>query len=109
MSNGEKSLSSAKLALAIRQLRSQTDVELLASEPIAIIGIGCRFPGQIASPEDYWRFLTAKRDAIAEVPADRWNSTDYYDSEVSAPGKMNGRWGGFLEGVDQFDPVFFGI
>ncbi len=109
MSTGAKSLSSAKLALAIRQLRSQTDVELLASEPIAIVGIGCRFPGQIASPEDYWRFLIGKKDAITEIPADRWNSADYYDSEVSAPGKMNGRWGGFLEGVDQFDPVFFGI
>ena len=62
-----------ELALvAIRQLRSQTDVELLASEPIAIVGIGCRFPGQIASPEDYWRFLIGKKDAITEIPADRW-------------------------------------
>src|SRR6185295_1249400 len=75
---------------------------------IAIIGLGCRFPGA-ASPADYWRLLREGKDAVGEVPPDRWNIDEYYDPDPEAPGKMYTRDGGFLREVAQFDPYFFGI
>ena len=79
------------------------------SEPIAIIGVGCRFPGGGENPEAFWRLLCDGVDAIGEVPPERWNIDDYYDADPTAPGKMNTRWGGFLPKVDEFDAEFFGI
>jgi acyl transferase domain-containing protein/acyl carrier protein len=78
------------------------------TEPIAIIGIGCRFPGA-SGPQAFWQLLRNAVDAITEVPAERFNLHAFYDPDPAAPGKMNTRWGGFLEQVDQFDPHFFGI
>jgi acyl transferase domain-containing protein/acyl carrier protein len=80
----------------------------MESEPIAIIGIGCRFPGS-NGPQAFWQSLRDGVDAITEVPADRFSLSDLYDPDPSTPGKVNTRWGGFLERVDQFDPHFFGI
>ncbi|NEO69417.1 beta-ketoacyl synthase N-terminal-like domain-containing protein [Moorena sp. SIO3H5] len=77
-------------------------------DAIAIIGLGCRFPGA-RNPEEYWRLLCNGVDAITEVPADRWDIDAFYDPKPGTPGKMSTRWGGFLEQVDQFDPQFFGI
>jgi acyl transferase domain-containing protein/acyl carrier protein len=77
-------------------------------EPIAIIGIGCRFPGA-RGPEAFWQLLRDGVDAIGEVPTQRWDLRAFYDPNPEVPGKMNTRWGGFLEQVDQFDPYFFGI
>jgi acyl transferase domain-containing protein/acyl carrier protein len=77
-------------------------------EPIAIIGIGCRFPGA-NSPEAFWQLLRNGVDAISEVPPDRWDIDAFYAPEPATPGKMNTRYGGFLERVDGFDPDFFGI
>ena len=77
-------------------------------EPIAIIGIGCRFP-KAKSPEAFWQLLYNGIDAISEVPSDRWNIDDYYSPDPNEPGKMSTRYGGFLEQVDQFDPSFFSI
>ena len=77
-------------------------------EPIAIIGTGCRFPGA-KDTESFWRLLRQGRDAIAEVPPDRWDIDTFYNPEPAKPGKINSRWGGFLERVDYFDPKFFGI
>jgi acyl transferase domain-containing protein/acyl carrier protein len=77
-------------------------------EPIAIIGIGCRFPGA-NDPAAFWRLLRDGVDAIREVPADRFDQQAFYDPDPASPGKMNTRWGGFLEQVDQFDANFFGI
>jgi acyl transferase domain-containing protein/acyl-CoA synthetase (AMP-forming)/AMP-acid ligase II/alpha-beta hydrolase superfamily lysophospholipase/acyl carrier protein len=79
------------------------------AEPIAIVGIGCRFPGNAGAPETYWRLLASGVDAISEVPPDRWDIDAYYDPDPDAPSKMSTRWGGFLNGVDLFDPNFFGI
>lgn len=79
------------------------------SEPIAIIGMGCRFPGGCNDPETFWRFLRKGGDAIIEVPPDRWNADAMYDPNPDAPGKMYTRWGGFLDNVDRFDAAFFGI
>ncbi len=77
-------------------------------ENIAIIGLGCRFP-QAETPEAFWHLVSNGRDAITEVPADRWNVDELYDSQPATPGKMNTRWGGFLSQVDGFDPFFFNI
>ncbi|MEE8499142.1 MAG: polyketide synthase, partial [Kiloniellales bacterium] len=77
-------------------------------EPIAIVGLGCRFPGA-DGPEAFWHLLSTGTDAIREVPAERWDVERFYDSEAGRPGRMNTRWGGFLDRVDRFDPGFFGI
>ncbi len=77
-------------------------------EPIAIIGIGCRFPGA-DGPQAFWQLLRNAVDAITEVPAERFDLQAFYDPDPAAPGKMSTRWGGFLKQVDQFDPHFFGI
>lgn len=78
------------------------------SEPIAIVGLSCRFPNA-SDPEAFWQLLHNGRDAITEVPETRWDINALYDSNPVTPGKMSTRWGGFLENVDQFDPLFFGI
>ena len=78
------------------------------AEPIAIIGIGCRFPGA-NDPRAFWQLLRDGVDAITEVPAERFDLNAFYDPDPQAPGKINTRWGGFLDQVDQFDPHFFGI
>ncbi len=78
------------------------------NQPIAIVGIGLRFP-EASGPEEFWELLRNGIDAIQEVPASRWKLEDYYDSTPNAPGKMNTRFGGFLQDVEQFDPQFFGI
>jgi acyl transferase domain-containing protein/surfactin synthase thioesterase subunit len=77
-------------------------------ENIAIIGLGCRFP-KAANPQAYWQLVSNGIDAISEVPKDRWNVDELYDPQPATPGKMNTRWGGFLEQVDSFDPLFFNI
>jgi acyl transferase domain-containing protein/acyl carrier protein len=77
-------------------------------EPIAIIGIGCRFPSA-KGPEAFWHLLREGVDAITEIPSDRFDVGDVYDPKPGMPGKLNTKWGGFLEGVDEFDPFFFGI
>ena len=77
-------------------------------EPIAIIGIGCRFP-HARTPGEFWRLLCDGGDAISTVPADRWDADAFYDADPAAPGKMNSKRGGFIEGIDQFDADFFGI
>lgn len=78
-------------------------------EPIAIIGMGCRFPGSVTDPESFWRLLMEGKDPIKEIPKDRWNIDNYYSPDPNEPGKMITRFGGFLEGIDQFDAHFFGL
>ncbi|MFQ5794227.1 MAG: type I polyketide synthase [Candidatus Bipolaricaulia bacterium] len=78
------------------------------TEPIAVVGLGCRFPGA-NDPEAFWKLLRDGVDAISEVPPNRWDVNALYDPDPTAPGKMSTRWGGFLEGSDRFDCHFFGI
>lgn len=78
-------------------------------EPIAIVGIGCRFPGGANNSEAFWNLLINGVDAIAEVPANRWNISNFYHPDTAKPGKIRTRWGGFIEDIDQFDAQFFGI
>ncbi len=82
---------------------------IAGAEPIAVIGIGCRLPGGISGPEQYWEFLDAGRDGVTEVPVDRWDAEAYYDTDPMAPGKMPTKWGAFLSDVSGFDADFFGI
>jgi acyl transferase domain-containing protein/acyl carrier protein len=76
---------------------------------IAIIGIGCRFPGGVNDADSFWKLLTEGRDAVSDVPADRWKVERYYDPEPGIAGKTFAKRGGFLDQIDQFDPQFFGI
>jgi len=82
---------------------------LAGAEPIAVVGIGCRFPGEVHGPDDYWQLLVGGRDTITTVPADRWDAEAYYDADPSAPGRMPTKWGAFLSDVAGFDADFFGI
>lgn len=79
-----------------------------ADEPIAIVGIGCRFPGA-DGPADFWRLLAGGVDATSEVPADRWDVDAFYNPDPSVPGTAVTRRGGFLGKIDCFDYQFFGI
>jgi amino acid adenylation domain-containing protein len=87
--------------------RESADVDD-AGDPIAIIGIACRFPGA-PDPESFWKLLRDGVEAIREVPASRWDREAYYHPDPSAPGKTVSRWGGFLPEVAGFDAFFFGI
>ena len=79
------------------------------TEPLAIIGVGCRFPGGSVDPERFWRLLRDGVDAVSEVPRDRWDVDAVYDRDPDAPGKASTRWGAFIDDVDRFDAAFFGI
>jgi acyl transferase domain-containing protein/SAM-dependent methyltransferase len=81
----------------------------MPKDRIAIIGIGCRFPGGVNDTESFWKLLEEGREAVSDVPPDRWNIDRFFDAEPGLPGKSIARRGGFLERIDQFDPQFFGI
>jgi acyl transferase domain-containing protein/acyl-CoA synthetase (AMP-forming)/AMP-acid ligase II/acyl carrier protein len=88
--------------------QQKEEKEQKENNAIAIVGIGCRFPGA-DNPEAFWQLLRRGVDAISEVPKERWDANTFYDPNRATPGKMNTRWGGFLEQVDKFDAQFFGI
>ncbi len=99
-----------KAVLAMKELRAQLDAaEEARTEPIAIVGLGCRFPGGADSPDNLWQLLHEGTDAIGDVPASRWDVASWYDPEAGRPGKMIARRGGFLADIDRFDALFFGI
>ncbi|MGB8478122.1 MAG: SDR family NAD(P)-dependent oxidoreductase [Acidobacteriaceae bacterium] len=95
-------ISPAKLALAIRRLRAEKeDLDLIASDPIAVIGMGCRFPGGGSSPEEFWTALREGRDGVTAIPEGRWKDA------ATLPLQL--RRGGYIEEIDGFDAAFFGI
>ncbi len=96
--------------LALEEMQAKLDrVEGKTREPIALIGLACRIPGGVTDSAHFWKLLQTGTDAVREIPADRWDINEYYDSDPDIRGKMASRWGGFLDRVDQFDPGFFGI
>lgn len=102
-----------RLALLAAELKSRLDRAESAlearREPIAVVGIGCRFPGGANSPDAYWAMLREGVDAVREIPAERWDVDGLYSPDPNEPGRMATRWGGFLDGLEEFDPWFFGI
>ena len=79
-----------------------------AAEPIAIVGMACRFAGA-NNLDAFWRLIHEGVDATGEIPLSRWDADDFYDEDLDAAGKMATRWGGFVDAVEQFDPQFFGV
>lgn len=77
--------------------------------PIAVVGMACRLPGGIDSPQALWEALLEGQDMVTEIPRERWDSDEYYDPEKGTPGRSNSKWGAFIDDVAGFDPEFFGI
>jgi acyl transferase domain-containing protein/NAD(P)-dependent dehydrogenase (short-subunit alcohol dehydrogenase family)/SAM-dependent methyltransferase/acyl carrier protein len=78
-------------------------------EPIAIIGMGCRLPGNSTTPERFWELLRDGKDAVTEIPRDRFDIDPYFDPTPGTPGKTHTRYGAFVEGITEMDPVFSGV
>ena len=79
-----------------------------SAEPLAIIGIGCRLPGDVYSPSDFWEALSCGKSGICNVPEDRWLHERLHDTDVEKYGNIRNARGGFIQSVDQFDGEFFG-
>src|SRR5690606_20349 len=95
---------------AIQDLRARLEAaESGNREPIAIVGIGCRFPGPGVDPEAFWDMLDRGESAVVEVPVDRWDLEEWYDPDPEKPGKTYSRHGAFVRDIDQFDASFFEI
>jgi acyl transferase domain-containing protein len=111
MNNGKAQVpSSEQVLLALQKARTKLEAaERAATEPIAIVGMGCRFPGGASDPDSFWRVLRDGVDAVTRIPRDRWDADAYYDPRPGVPGKMITRDAALLAGVDGFDPQFFGI
>jgi acyl transferase domain-containing protein len=98
-----------RAALVIKDLQAKLEsTRQLATEPIAIVGMSCRFP-DAPDVDAYWRLLTEGKNAVKEAPKDRWDLEQWYDPNPAVDGKISTRYGGFIDNVDAFDAAFFGI
>jgi acyl transferase domain-containing protein/NADPH:quinone reductase-like Zn-dependent oxidoreductase/acyl carrier protein/NADP-dependent 3-hydroxy acid dehydrogenase YdfG len=94
----------------IQQLKKQlAEADQRSPEPIAVIGMACRFPGGAGTPEAFWRVLASGADTVGEIPSDRWSWRQFYNADPKVAGTHYVRHGSFLENVADFDPEFFGI
>jgi len=107
--SGDRNPQLHRAVAALQQMRAKlVAAERRRNEPIAIIGLWCRFP-RAGSPEAFWDLLRRGEDAVTEIPADRWDVNAYYDPDPDCPGRAYTRHGAFLSDVDCFDAGFFGI
>ena len=96
--------------LALRKMRAKLDeLERARTEPIAIVGLGCRFPGGAVDAESFWRVLDGGVDTVSEIPRDRFDIDAYYDPDPEARGRIYTRRGAFVHDIDRFDAPFFGM
>ena len=101
-------VSSIKLALLAKETRAQAG-QVLHSDPVAVIGAGCRVPGGATNADEMWRLLRSGAHGVGDVPADRWDMRDWYDPDPAAPGKSITKQASFLDQIDMFDSGYFGI
>ena len=101
-------LLAAELEERVRTLEA-SNLGIRKHAPIAIVGMGCRYPGGVEDAEGFWDLLLEGRDAITEVPGWRWDVERLYDPDPTVKGKVASKWGGFVDNVEMFDPGFFGI
>ena len=95
---------------ALESMQKKLDAsERTRREPIAVIGMGCRLPGGVNTPEQYWELLAGGRDAITRMPEHRWNAATPQGSGTAGLVNAQAPWGGFLEDIERFDAGFFGI
>lgn len=103
-------LSPQRLALLADELNQRLRaLEDSRRVPLAIVGIGCNFPGGVHDPESFWHLLRDGVDAVKEVPASRWNMEEVYSGKLDVPGTMSTRCCGFIDAPEYFDAKFFGI
>ena len=110
--NDEKLLENLRWVTGeLRQAKARlSELDERAAEPVAIIGMSCRFPGGVSDPDELWRLVESGVDAVGDFPADRgWDLATLFDDDPDKPGTSYGRTGGFLDGVAEFDAELFGI
>ena len=108
--NGLAGYIRTELAGVPQEIKHAPVVRATDDDPIVIVGMACRYPGEVNSPEDLWQMLTEGRDVLSEFPSDRgWDLAGVYNPDPDVPGTCYTRIGGFVDGVADFDPAFFGI
>jgi thioester reductase-like protein len=96
--------------LEVRAAKARADaMQRARTEPIAVVGLGCRFPGGADTPDDYWDLLVNGRNAVTEIPPDRWDAAAYYDPDPDAPARTYARHGAFITAPRDFDAALFHI
>ncbi|OBI56996.1 type I polyketide synthase [Mycobacterium sp. E787] len=108
--NGLAGYLRTELAGVPQEIKQAPVLRATDDDPIAIVGMSCRYPGGVASPDDLWAMLAEGRDVLSDFPTDRgWNLAGLYNPDPDVPGTCYTRTGGFVDGVADFDPAFFGI
>lgn len=106
----ETSAQLKRALLALKTARAKLEeVSQARHGPIAIIGMACRFPGNVNTPQEFWQLLQQGEEGIGDIPEERWAADAYYDPDPNVPGKMYTRHGGFISGATLFDAQFFSI
>ena len=94
-----------RAVFALKETQARLEMlERQRSEPIAIVGMACRFPGGVCDATSFWRALCSRMDAIREIPPDHWDVDEFFDPDPAAPGKMNTRWAGIVDRIGDFAP-----